>query len=199
MSFADQTHWDQRYTTISTTPLPARVLTDNQHLLPDRGQALDLACGLGGNALWLAQRGLTVDAWDCSQVALDKLQQSATQRNLSLTTRMVDLDDALLPLATFDLIVVSGFLSRTLCPSISAALRPGGLLAYQTYTRERVDAFPAGPKNPDYLLLTGELLTLFSSLAPCVYREEHDHGDLQQGLRNYAYLLASQPKTVPSL
>jgi len=199
MSFADQAHWDQRYTIINTSPHPARVLTDNQHLLPNRGQALDLACGLGGNALWLAERGLSVEAWDCSAVALDKLQKSATQRNLNITTRTVDLDEELLPQAAFDLIVVSGFLSRTLCPSISAALKPGGLLAYQTYTRERVDTFPAGPKNPDYLLAPGELLKLFPTLAPCVYREEGDLGDQQQGLRNYAYLLASQPKTVHSL
>jgi len=193
MSFADQAHWDQRYTTINTAPHPARVLIDNQHLLPDSGQVLDLACGLGGNALWLAERGLSVDAWDCSSVALDKLQRSVSQRGLNIATRVVDFDEEPLPEAAFDLIVVSGFLSRKFCPDICRALRQGGLLAYQTYTQEKVDTAPSGPRNPNYLLAPGELLKLFPTLAPCVYREERDLGDLQQGLRNYAYLLASLP------
>ena len=42
----------------------AKVLTENHYLLPSTGVALDLACGLGANALYLAQQGLAVTAWD---------------------------------------------------------------------------------------------------------------------------------------
>lgn len=190
MSRNDTEHWNRRYENPTSIPSPAAVLTDNQHLLPTSGSALDLACGLGGNALWLAARGLTVNAWDCSSVALDKLQQNASMQSLDITTRVIDLNEEALPLEAFDLIVISGFLSRALCPSISAALRPGGLLAYQTFTQAKATAHLGGPSNPDYLLAEGELLSLFSGLTPCVYREEMDLGDLQQGLRNQAYLLA---------
>jgi len=190
MSLADQQHWDRRYSNVNSSPQPAQVLTDNHNLLPTHGQALDLACGLGGNALWLAKRGLSVEAWDCSPVALEKLQRTASEQNLSISTHVVDLDDKLLPVAAFDLIVVSGFLSRVLCPAIAAALRPGGLLAYQTYTQAQPATNLKGPSNPKFLLAPGELLELFSNLSPCVYREESNYGDLQRGLRNQAYLLA---------
>lgn len=190
MSTADQQYWDSRFSQAAAIPRVVSVLTDNEHLLPVQGAALDLACGLGGNALWLAERGLTVQAWDCSAVALGKLDAVATKQNLTITTHHADLDETPLPRAVFDLIVVSGFLSRALCPAIVEALRPGGLLAYQTYTRFKpVEGLP-GPNNPDYLLAPGELLQLFNQLSPCVYREERGYGDLELGLRNQAYLLA---------
>ncbi len=192
MSLADQLRWDSRYKQATQAPAPAAVLTDNLHLLPTSGKALDLACGLGGNALWLAERGLTVEAWDCSAVALEKLQQMAGQRSLEITTRVADLDDTLPEAASFDLIVVSSFLNRTLCPAIANALRPGGILAYQTFTQAQAVSGLGGPSNPAFLLAPGELLCLFADLAPCVYREERDCGDLQQGLRNQAYLLATR-------
>lgn len=49
---------------------PSQVLLDNSHLLPASGRALDLACGLGANALYLAKRGMTTSAWDLSPVQL---------------------------------------------------------------------------------------------------------------------------------
>jgi len=133
---------------------------------------------------------LAVEAWDCSSVALEKLETAATEQGLNITTRHADLEETTLPRAVFDLIVVSGFLSRALCPAIVAALRPGGLLAYQTYTQLKSVEGLHGPSNPDYLLAPGELLQLFSDLSPCVYREEQGYGDLELGLRNQAYLLA---------
>lgn len=190
MSLADQEHWNERFRQTDKTPVPARVLTDNQHLLSVTGKALDLACGLGGNALWLAEKGLCVEAWDCSTVALGRLAQRAAEKKLPVTTRQVDLDEDVLPETAFDLIVVSGFLSRPLCSAIAKALRPGGLLAYQTFTQAKPLANLHGPRNANYLLAPGELLRLFHGLSPCVYREENGYGDLQQGLRNQAYLLA---------
>ncbi len=192
MSLADQHRWDNRYKNATHAPSPAAVLTDNQHLLATAGKALDLACGLGGNALWLAEHGLTVEAWDCSAVALEKLQQLAAQRDLEITARVVDLDNTLPDAASFDLIVVSNFLNRALCPAIAKALRPGGLLAYQTFTQAQAVSGLGGPSNPAFLLAPGELLRLFADLTPCLYREESNQGDLQQGLRNQAYLLATR-------
>jgi tellurite methyltransferase len=45
--------------------------------LPDDGRALDLACGLGGNSILLAQQGLKVDAWDIADVPVAALQELA--------------------------------------------------------------------------------------------------------------------------
>ena len=58
--------------------LPAQVLADNEFLLPEAGTALDLACGLGANAIFLAQQGLAVTALDISSVAIEKLTAYAT-------------------------------------------------------------------------------------------------------------------------
>lgn len=186
-----QHKWNQRYQHKQTPNPAAAVLSDNRHLLPTQGKALDLACGLGGNALLLASHGLDTQAWDLSDIAIDKLQRLADQAQLPLQACCIDLDQQSLPAASFDLICVSGFLDRSLCPAIAAALKPAGLLFYQTHTLAK--ATPAnGPSSPGFLLKTGELLQLFATLTPLVYREELDCGDLQQGLRNQAYLVARQ-------
>ena len=54
--------WNLRYQAATDWPTPCQVLADNVHLLPTTGIALDLACGLGANALLLAQHGLTTYA-----------------------------------------------------------------------------------------------------------------------------------------
>ena len=118
-----QQKWNRRYQQATTANAPALVLSDNSHLLPSQGQALDLACGLGGNALLLAGLGLETQAWDLSDVVIHKLQTLADQQQLPLQARCVDLDQQPLPAAMFDVISVSGFLDRKLCPAITAALK----------------------------------------------------------------------------
>jgi tellurite methyltransferase len=74
--------WDQRYLCSDRFPPPVPVLSQNLHLLPSRGRALDLACGLGANALLLAEQGLEVVAWDLSPVAIERLRREAESRGL---------------------------------------------------------------------------------------------------------------------
>lgn len=169
------------------------VLQENRHLLPDTGCALDLACGLGGNALLLARQGLQTSAWDISRAAIDTLQIQAGQSGLHVRTQVRDVEQRPPEPESFDVIVASHFLHRPTVPDLIAALRPGGLLMYQTFTRHK--ALPGGPNNPDYLLEQGELLSLFAALRPRVYREEASLGDVGQGLRNQALLVASKPES----
>lgn len=165
----------------------SEVLEQNQHLLPIKGKALEIACGLGANALFLAQHGLQVEAWDISPVAIEKLDHYCAEHNITLQTAVKDLSTASIPDASYDVIVVSYFLDRTLIPSLIAALRPGGLLFYQTHTADRVDN--TGPSNPDYLLQNNELLELFDGMKVLVYREEGTSGDTGKGFRNAAMLV----------
>jgi SAM-dependent methyltransferase len=181
--------WDARYADTAETR-PARVLLENMHLLPDHGAALDLACGLGANALLLASRGLEVCAWDSSSVAIDKLRALAQARGLTLQAEVRDVVQRPPEPGRFDVIVVSHFLDRDLTPHLIAALRADGLLFYQTFTRSRADE--RGPHNPDYLLADGELLTMFSPLHLMVYREEGLVGDIEQGFRGQVLLVASK-------
>lgn len=167
MSEADK--WNQRYRSrTQTPPTAARVLRDNLHLVPKSGRALDLAAGLGANALLLAQQGLESHAWDISNVALESVVATARQVKVTVHCTLRDVVAAPPEAESFDLITVSHFLERAICPDISRALTPGGLLFYQTYSVDSSE----GPRNPAFLLQRNELLRLFSGLEIIYYREE---------------------------
>jgi tellurite methyltransferase len=182
--------WDLRYAQSSGPSAPLEVLTENAHLLPERGDALDLACGLGGSALFLARHGLRTQAWDLSAVAVQALQRAAG--DLPLQAEVRDVIQRPPPAGCFDLICVGHFLDRELCPRIAAALRPGGLVFYQTYTRERVD--DSGPGSERFRLGRNELLRLFPDLIVRFYREEGTIGDPARGFRNRAQMVAERPR-----
>ncbi len=186
-----QKKWNQVYKKAEEKPKVAEVLQNNHYLLPSQGVALDLACGLGANALFLAEKGLTVKAWDISSVAIKRLAAMATANGLELeaTERDVVIDPP--EVNSVDVLVVSGFVDRGLCPALIAAINPGGLLLYQTYCVHKVDE--SGPSNPDYLLADNELLTLFPGMMMRVYREEALLGNHAWGMRNQAWLLAEKP------
>lgn len=167
MSDADK--WNARYLTSSDTAVAAaQVVSDHLQLLPGGGRALDLAAGRGGSALLLAQRGFEAHAWDISEIAMQQLAQTATQLGVVVHCQTRDVTAHPPEPCSFDLIVVSRFLERGLCPAIISALTPGGLLCYQTWTVDSNE----GPRNPAYRLQRNELLRLFAALEVIVYREE---------------------------
>ena len=125
------------------------------------GEALDLACGRAGNGEWLAARGYRVTAWDISAKVVEAIGARPASGIARAEVRDV-LADPPAP-ETFDVIVVARFLERALCPAIARALRPRGVLFYQTFTH--------GLANPRYLLGPNELLELFPSLVVLSYRE----------------------------
>lgn len=183
--------WNIRHGNTAEIPSPALVLAENRHLLPPRGRALDLACGLGSNALLLAEQGLETLAWDSSPVAIERLRALATKRSLPVRGEVRDVEKWPPPADSFDVIVVCHFLERTLAPFLAKALRPNGLLFYQTWTRTRVDE--SGPDDPLLRLQDNELLILFSDLTVRIYREEGSIGDITRGFRNKAMLVAQRP------
>jgi SAM-dependent methyltransferase len=188
-----QAKWDRIYREkVSVMPQAADVLSQNLHLLPDFGVALDLACGLGGNSLLLAKAGLNVKSWDISPVAIERLKSIAKAEALMIDAEVKDAEMPVFTTSTFDVIVVSHFLMRDLSSAIEAALKPGGVLFYQTYCRDKREQI--GPKNPDFLLAENELLSMFPSLTVRVYREESCLGNERQGWRNQAMLVAQKPK-----
>lgn len=183
-----KTKWEAIYAqAIQIQPKPAAVLLENEFLLPKQGTALDLACGLGANALFLAERGLVVSAWDVSENALMKLRAIADHKGITIDTQAKEIDHGCFQNCCFDVIVVSRFLDQTLTNAIIGALKVGGLLFYQTYTR--VKATADGPTNAKYLLAQQELLKLFAPLQVIYYRDNALVGDLQSGLRNEAQFI----------
>ena len=168
----------------------AKVLTENHYLLPSTGTALDLACGLGANSLYLAQQGLAVTAWDISNVAIDKLKVSATTQGLTINACQENIQVESFAKYRFDVIVVSRFLDRTLSDAIIGAIKPNGLLFYQTFNREKTNQ--VGPNNPDYLLSAHELCSMFAKLKLVFYRDNALIGNTSQGLRNEAQFIGQK-------
>ena len=166
------------------------VLEQNQHLLPITGLALDLACGLGANSLFLGEKGLKVHSWDISAVAIYQLDKMALKRNTDIHTQQRDVIANPPEANLYDVIVVSHFLDRDLAAKIISALKPGGILFYQTFCRDKVN--DSGPSNPAFLLADNELLRLFNALKVRVYREEALIGQCDLGWRNQAMLVAEK-------
>ena len=182
--------WDDIYKQKMTKPTASTVLKQNQHLLPKQGVALDLACGQGGNALLLAQAGLTTSAWDISSVAIKQLTDYAKAQSLTIDVQQRDVIQFPPEPNSLDVLMVSFFLDRALCPTLLAALKPSGLLFYQTYCQKKVSE--QGPRNIEFLLAENELLSLFSPIKIRVYREESVLGKTEQGWRNQALLVAEK-------
>lgn len=119
---------------------------------------LDLACGSGRNARWLAGQGWKVEAVDRDAAAIAGLQGV---RNL--TAMQVDLEGAPWPYPgrKFDGIVVCRYLHRPLLPLLAASLADNGVLIYETFMLGQ-EQF-GRPQNPDFLLQQNELLDIFSA------------------------------------
>ncbi len=161
---------------------PATVLKDHNFLLPDSGEALDLACGLGANACYLAEQGLQTTAWDISDVAISRLQWIAQRKAMSIKAEVNEITSKSFQGYNFDVIIIARFLDRTLSDGIMSALKPGGLLFYQTFNQEKLTE--DGPNNPEFLLAENELLTLFAPLRLVFYQENGKIGKLSAGFRN---------------
>lgn len=168
----------------------ARVLTEFQHLLPASADALDPACGMGANVLLLAGLGLRTHAWDISGTAIEQLAARAAALDVRLYVEQRDAVARPPAPESFDVIVVSRFLDRSLIPHLRRALRRDGLIFYQTFIKEKVD--DSGPRNPDFRLDNNELLRLFADLHIVYYHEEGVIGRTGMGLRNEAMLIAQR-------
>jgi len=182
--------WNERYRAAKDEPTACYALREFTHLLPKTGDALDLACGRGGNALLLAKQGLQTQAWDLSSVAIEHLQTIADTEKLNIQASVHDVEKEPLQENSFDVIVVSYFLERKLIPSLLKALKPNGLLFYETFIAEKTKGI--GPSNPNFLLGENELLNLCSELQILTYREEGMVGDMEKGQRNVAMLVAQK-------
>jgi tellurite methyltransferase len=136
------------------------------------GRALELACGLGHNATWLARRGWDVDAVDISPEGLRIAESLASAHSATVHWIAADLDEFIPARGSYDLVCVFRFLDRVHLPRrISEALADGGRLVYETFTVSHLTHPKGHIKNRDFLLERGELPRLFSSLRPVAYAE----------------------------
>lgn len=172
----DREKWDRRFSGsdfIYGTE-PAGFLADNVELLPAKGRALDVAAGEGRNAVFLARHGLEVEAVDISEVGLEKAQRLADAAGVTIRTIVADLEDYSIPKQRYDVVVVINYLERDLIDDLKSALRPGGLVIYETYTVAQLDIPEAHHLRREYLLEPGELRTMFEEFEILEYTETAD-------------------------
>jgi SAM-dependent methyltransferase len=179
-----------------------KFLVEIEPGLPRTARVLCLAEGEGRNAVFLATHGWRVTGIDSSRTALEKAAALGQQHGVSVhwatephresPSRLPrlwlvesDLEGYALPDARLELIVCFYYLQRSLFPAIRRALRPGGMIVYETYTVEHL-AFTMGPRNPEHLLRPRELWDAFSGFELVFYRE------LRAG-KGIASLLARKP------
>jgi len=140
---------------------PTPWLVDNFNSLP-RGLALDVAMGNGRNAVYLATRGFDVDGVDVDPDVVAQARATARRFHAPIRAIIGNVEDGtyIIPIETYDAIVVFNFLHRPLFRDIKDGLKPGGVVVYQTYLEDQIKF--GAPRNPAHLLKSGELASVFS-------------------------------------
>ncbi|MFZ0626469.1 MAG: class I SAM-dependent methyltransferase [Acidimicrobiia bacterium] len=163
MSEDDRRHWDRRYAETGLAPLaetgPPPVFAPYEGLFPVEGRALELACGRGRAAIWLAGRGLSYRGVDVSPVAIGLARRLAQLQGLEsrCSFEVHDLDAGLPDGPPVDLLLCHLFRDPRLDGSIMARLAPGGMLAVAVLSE--VGAGPGRFRVPE-----GELRGAFGDL-----------------------------------
>jgi SAM-dependent methyltransferase len=136
---------------------PSAWVTRFAPLIRSGGTVLDVACGAGRNARWLARQGWWVEAVDRDEMTISTLQGVQ-----NISARQADLEGASWPYPgrKFDAIVVCRYLYRPLLPLLAESLAENGILIYETFMLGQ-EQF-GRPRNPDFLLQPDELLTIYS-------------------------------------
>ncbi|MEM7248158.1 MAG: methyltransferase domain-containing protein [Acidobacteriota bacterium] len=158
---SDPEHWDEKHRAAEDIGVPLSVVTELAPTLP-RGRALDLACGRGRHALFLAREGFEVLAVDWSSTALRRLREEAERQGLTVTARGHDLVEDGVPAGRFELVLVTRYLERELFPAIQDAVAPGGSLLYETFGVAHHEQH--GRPSRGYCLEPGELREAFPEL-----------------------------------
>lgn len=184
MSQDDQIRWDKQHADFTKREKPSsflREIIESDSWLTSRGRALDIACGKGANALFLAEQGFEVVAIDVSPVGLHVGQRLAKEKSLTIAWQQADLESLALPEESFDLVVNIKYLQRSLIPQLKAAVKRGGFFIFETFL---IDQQTLGhPSNPDYLLRHNELLNFCRDFRVLFYREGKSHDGGEASLR----------------
>ena len=191
MELDEKAAWNKRYSEgshQSLEPDPLLVSAYDEFFAgKPPGSVLDIAGGVGRHSIWLAKQGWKAKLIDISEVGIALAERNASKalgpvaKEFLIATEVADLNSVReLGHEEYDLVLVFYYLQRELFPALMAALKPGGLLIYKTYTTEqrritdetaKSGARKSGPSHPMFLLEPNELLRAFSSLRILHYHE----------------------------
>ena len=149
----------------------------NQSVYLNGGTALDLACGLGGNSLFLARRNFQVEALDISDVAINYLQEQAAKDNLKIqpcVRDLTDLSNLNWSNNTFNLVVISYYLDRSLFTIVKSIINVGGFLFMETFYQSPMTENQG--VSSQYKLTSKELLVEFTDWNILYFEENEQEG-----------------------
>jgi tellurite methyltransferase len=172
------TKWNTKYKEQleqKKSPLANQRL-ENLSLYLKGGRALDIACGLGGNSLFLAKMNYQVQAVDISDIAITYIQEQAAKHNLTIDPQKCDLTDLnklQWPSDSFNLVVITYYLDRELFPTVKRIIAENGYFFMETYFQS--------PQNNQkisnqYKLRPRELLSEFEDWKILFYEENEQEG-----------------------
>jgi SAM-dependent methyltransferase len=172
VSRAERDKWDARYRAgaYAERAHPTALLADWLDRLP-RGRALDVACGAGRNALFLAASGYEVDAVDISSAGLDRGNATAAERGVAVGWLCADLEEQpdALPRGPYNLVVWVRYVNAGLWPAVVSRLAPGAHMLVEQHLVTSADV--VGPTSAAFRLAPGELARAAADLA-VVYEHE---------------------------
>jgi len=158
----DLAGWDEQYrkdadSATERGPVPNPLLINAARVLSP-GHALDLACGTGHNAVWLAQHGWSVTAIDGSEAAIEILRRRAARKGVTIDAQIADLEDSAFMIvpARHDLIAMCYYFQRNLIEQCKRGLIPGGVIVAIALLVE------PGKEHSTFRLQPGELRGYFA-------------------------------------
>jgi SAM-dependent methyltransferase len=184
-------HWNEKYQRESELWLgmePRQLLVSFIDSLPTAGLALDAACGVGINAIYLAGHGLRVIGFDISEYALQLARLKVKHAGLPVEFSVIDLGNLWLPERYLDVITNFHYLERGAIPVFQQALKPGGLILFDTFM-----ATSTTFDTPGYYLYPGELRGLFDEFEIIHYEEFTRQPSRRHGERGAAQIVARKP------
>ncbi|MGG3798735.1 class I SAM-dependent methyltransferase [Metabacillus fastidiosus] len=161
--------WDTRFQneTFVYGTEPNIFLAEMQKKLQLSGEALAIAEGEGRNAVFLAEQGMNVTAWDYAKSGLNKTEKLAKQRGVTVRTELVDLNEAKWEKERWDQIVcVFGHFSKNLrtktLQGVKEAVKQGGYFITEVYSTYQIPYKSGGPQDVELLYSPEEFLQTFS-------------------------------------
>lgn len=147
---------------------PNEFLADIHRKLSLSGEALAIAEGEGRNAVFLAEQGMNVTAWDYAEAGLVKTEKLAKIRDVTVKTKLVDLNDAKWQKNKWDeLICIFGHfpeeLRKKTLNAVKEAVKPGGYFIAEVYSVHQIPYMSGGPQDPELLYRPEEFLNVFSN------------------------------------
>ena len=160
MSDEERTHWTSRWKTgeYNARTQPSPLWEKWAPRLP-KGPALDIACGNGRNAIFLAKLGFQVDAVDIASTALKLARENSKKQRVKVNWIEADLDTYEIPENSYSLISVCFYANRDLIPKIKDGLKPDGFILYEHHYLSHVKV--NGPENRQWRLRPNELIHQF--------------------------------------